>query len=122
MLRASFVLLIFLLPLQAHALTGNELLKQLHSKDIDERMQGQAYILGAIEMESLHLALIALQTPNFEEFRKKRVRFICVPDGATHGQLNDVVKRRLELVADDRHNNAAVLVRFAAYAAWPCPH
>jgi len=47
--------------------------------------------------------------------------FFCVPDGATVGQLADVVKMSLEKYPADRHLPAAELVRAAFYGAWPCP-
>lgn len=45
----------------------------------------------------------------------------CVPAGATTGQLADVAFKYLQENPQDRHRNAAFLVRESFRRAWPCP-
>jgi hypothetical protein len=46
--------------------------------------------------------------------------FWCSPNGATIGQMQDIVKAHLEKNPQNRHINAAQLASQALVAVWPC--
>lgn len=83
----------------AHFLTGNDLLTRLNTPG--ERVIGQAYIVGVFDSYSgvTH----------------------CAPESVTVSQITDMVKEYLITNAAIRHRSADVLVAAMLNSVWACP-
>ena len=106
-------LLLCCAPMQAAAsfMDGNKLLAGFEGYPLDVAAS-RAYVMGVIDSAE---SLKALPGSN-------GVFYACfnVPNGATAGQLGDVVKAWLQKNPQHRHFNGPSLVANALAAAYPC--
>jgi hypothetical protein len=103
------LLLLGCLPASAGFDTGNRIHEDCRSGNYFNRGYCGGYVTGIVDtIESLQ-ARGALPA-----------NALCIPEGATKGQLVDVVIRYLEQNPERRHLEAAGLVPEAINAAFPC--
>lgn len=89
----------------SHALTGNEMLADLQRNDVSyEYGYSSGVLVGVVEISS------AFQSSN-----------LCIPEGVSNKQINDVVKSNLQMAPERRHMNASFLAYMALIKTWPCP-
>lgn len=86
----------------AHAefYSGNDLLQRLNSELLAERSAGIGYIMGVAD--SIHGASY------------------CPPEGATSGQMRDMVRNYLTNTPAVRHLTADSIVTHVLKSQWPC--
>jgi hypothetical protein len=95
---------LLLAPMFAHAsgfVTGNDLLRNMNSESIGNRMHALGFVIGVHDTLSDEV--------------------ICAPNGVTAGQLRDVVKKKLTENPEVRDMGAAVLVMVTLAGTYPCP-
>jgi hypothetical protein len=82
--------------------TGNSLYQRLNDTNLMEKMFALGYIGGVYDAYQ-HI-------------------FHCPPNnsGITLGQVNDIVKKHLELNPAQRHRTADQLIKEALQKVWPC--
>ena len=85
----------------AHAefYNGNDLLRMMRGSTSDQ-ISAMGYVTGVAD--ALHKVSV------------------CVPNGVTAGQVNDVVKAFLEATPSVRHFSADSVSTAALQAVWPC--
>ena len=93
---------ILFVPVMAHAefKTGNELLSDMQSENIVNKMAALGYIMGVTD---------ALRGTTH-----------CPPAEVTAGQLRDMIKSTLESAPQIRHYTADAIVSAVLGKAWPC--
>lgn len=104
-------LAITLLPLVAHAGfdTGNRLYEDCRSENYFNRGYCGGYVTGIVDTIEAMQASGVLPADA-----------LCVPEGATKGQLADTVRSYLEQNPARRHLDAGSLVPEALKRAFPC--
>ncbi len=105
------LLTLALLPLAAHAGfdTGNRLYEDCRSENYFNRGYCGGYVTGIVD------TIEAMQASGLLP-----ARALCVPEGATKGQLTDTVTRYLSENPARRHLDAGSLVPEALKLAFPC--
>jgi Rap1a immunity proteins len=94
----------------AEYMDGNMLFERCTAKKPD----CIAYIIGVVDaQQSQDETVASINAP-------PNKRFVCRPSNVTGGQLMDVVTKHLTERPAERHWPAAVLVRNAMVAAFPC--
>ncbi|SCX65487.1 Rap1a/Tai family immunity protein [Variovorax sp. EL159] len=96
----------FLVAGAAHAYTGNDLLKELEGTD-SQQLGAVNYIRGV---------LAGIETMEAVTERRR----ICVPNGVTLGQINDLVLADLRKNPSGRHEEASDIAFLALLKTWPC--
>lgn len=101
------------MPGAAAYISGNEL-HEMCAKDagIDFSLSCTLYVLGVADTMRV-MSRVTTPIANFKH--------ICVPSGATSGQLTDVAIKYLRDHPEKRHLGAMVLVINAIREAFPCP-
>jgi hypothetical protein len=86
---------------QAEFRTGNQLLAEIQSTEVVERMLSLGYIMAIAD----------------------NMRYInhCPPNTVTAGQLQDMVRIYLLNNPQTRHRTADVIIMEIMKQAWPCP-
>ena len=118
-MRIIYIALLIALCGNAHGMTGNELSSQcagftMAVDGIEPSLRGVkglmclAYITGVYDMYMEAAPYSSLLTP------------ICVPAGATNGQMTSVVKKYLVNHPEDLHRYATSLSILALQDAFPC--
>jgi hypothetical protein len=90
-------------PMFAHAagfVTGNDLLRRMDSQDSFDRLYALGFVLGVHDTLSDEV--------------------ICAPQGATAGQLRDVVRKHLTSNPETRDLGAATIVMVSLAITYPC--
>jgi len=97
----KFIASLLFVPAMANAefLSGNDLLRDMNSKGLDQ-MLAIGYVLGVADVYVRNL--------------------ICLPENIKAGQLHDVIKRFLEENPAIRHYSADSLILFRLEELWPC--
>jgi hypothetical protein len=98
-MKKLLILLAFCGSAHAEFRDGNKLLSDLQG-DIYDRMHALGYIVGVADMG--------------------RGFVNCMPENATAGQINDMVKNYLINTPADRHMTGDVIVNKVLKAVWPC--
>jgi len=98
-MKKLLILLAFCGSAHAEFRDGNKLLSDLQG-DIYDRMHALGYIVGVADMG--------------------RGFVNCMPENATAGQINDMVKNYLINTPADRHLTGDVIVNKVLKAVWPC--
>jgi len=98
-MKKLLILLAFCGSAHAEFRDGNKLLSDLQG-DIYDRMHALGYIVGIADMG--------------------RGFVNCMPENATAGQINDMVKNYLINTPADRHLTGDVIVNKVLKAVWPC--
>lgn len=94
----------------AQYMDGNMLMEQCTAK----KAGCVAYIIGVVDaQQSQDETVDSITAP-------AKKQFICRPSNVTGGQLMDVVTKHLTERPAERHWPAAVLIRNAMVAAFPC--
>jgi hypothetical protein len=102
-----------LIVTRAHALTGNDLLKDLREPDRTIATVGTtAYIRGFLDAASV--SRIAQRQWGGQPL-------FCAPEGSTVEQAKDMVKQYLENNPGERHYDAGSIVFTVLGQAWSCP-
>lgn len=111
MCRRLIALLCFLTCLHAEAGydTGNRLFEDCNSENYFNRGYCGGYIVGIVD------TIEAMQASGL--LPKKA---LCIPEGATKGQIADVVRQHLADHPERRHLDSGSLVPEALNAAFPC--
>ncbi|PTE11528.1 Rap1a/Tai family immunity protein [Mesorhizobium helmanticense] len=109
---ASALLMLSTLSAQAGFFTGNE----LHGFCTGQGSFALAYIMGAAD--TINIDILGIDKKTGQKFEQQR--FICVPPGATGGQVRDVACKYLSDHPEDRQLPATWLVYRALLIAWPC--
>lgn len=97
------------LPAQAGFDTGNRLFEDCTATNYFNRGYCGGYVTGIVDMLEALSARGVLPA-----------RTLCIPEGATKGQLADVVQKYLGDHPERRHLDAGGLVPEALNAAFPC--
>jgi hypothetical protein len=90
-------------PMLAHAsgfVSGNDLLRRMDSQDTIDRLYALGFVLGVHDTLSNEV--------------------ICAPQGATAGQLRDVVRKHLTSNPETRDLGAATIVMVSLAITYPC--
>jgi hypothetical protein len=90
-------------PMLAHAngfVSGNDLLRRMDSQETFDRLYALGFVLG------VHDTLGG--------------EVICAPQGATAGQLRDVVRKHLTNNPETRDLGAATIVMVSLAVTYPC--
>ncbi len=102
-LKKPSKLLLFLLALSSAAraefLTGNELLNHM-TGNVTNQMMAMGYVMGIYDVGT-------------------GVKH-CPSNGVTAGQVNDMVKVKLQQFPELRNNSADMFVTIALSNTWPC--
>ena len=101
----------FVICSNTHALTGNDLMSQLSSKDAMNEIAFVAFMHGFVEANSLY---------ERHPGRKLFNPYFCPPPTATTSQFRAVVQKYLESHPEELHKDAGVLLAKAFRTSWPC--
>lgn len=96
-------------------MTGNDLYSLMNS----DRTAAVRYIQGLADMQGY----IYTSEQNVAVLSKKPINhhlYICIPDGATYGQINDVLNKYLAEHAESRHLSATNIFYMALFPVWRC--
>lgn len=101
MKRLSVLLVALSFNAHAEFKDGNDLLKDLNSVYVEDRMVALGYVMGVTDVgvNVLH----------------------CAPNNVQSGQLRDMIKNYLTNTPAERHLTADVIVNKVLRLTWPCP-
>ena len=91
----------------AQAMTGNQLHQKCSHNDSFYQAQCFNYVMGVVDAAT-------------EVFYSLSQQHLCLPETATAGQIESVVKKYLQEHPEHRHLNGAVLTFTALILAFPC--
>lgn len=119
-MKLYLFIFLFTTSLQAKALTGNELLRDLTSSDQFDRYAGLSYVQAIYDMQGWILEIHEKHVRGYKQMPPSGRSTVCIPEGATVGQARDIVLDFLKQNAWNRHWEASVLAQAALSNAWPC--
>lgn len=88
---------------------------KLHEQCTQDKIAAIHYVLGAADEFSTNMYIAS------DEYKiVKRLQQVCIPKGATSGQLVDIVCKSLSDEPENRHWAASKIVSSALTKAFPC--
>lgn len=109
---ALIILWSALLPSKADAIfmTGNDLYPKCENKEV----ACITYILGAVDAQEAFDEMVPAGN------QPSRTKYVCKPSNVNGGQILAVVMKWMQDRPSERHWPAAIIIRNAMVAAFPC--